>query len=51
MICTCSSVCVVQTTRKHFHLQTVCFSEDVSLKNICASSSWCRLGLTIFKIF
>ncbi|MFS7917305.1 hypothetical protein Hanom_Chr03g00187441 [Helianthus anomalus] len=46
-----SPVCAAQTTRRHCHLQTICFSEDVSLKNVCASSSWCRLDPTISKIF
>ncbi|MFS7945553.1 hypothetical protein Hanom_Chr06g00525631 [Helianthus anomalus] len=41
-LCAGSSVCAAQT---------VCFSEDVSLKNVCASSSWCRLGPTTSKIF
>ncbi|MFS8008620.1 hypothetical protein Hanom_Chr14g01274921 [Helianthus anomalus] len=50
-ICADSSVCASQTMHKHCHLWTVCFSEDVSLKNVCASSSWCRLGPTTSKIF
>ncbi|KAJ0509279.1 hypothetical protein HanIR_Chr11g0527071 [Helianthus annuus] len=33
-----SSIFVAQTTRKYCYAQTVCF-QDVSLKNICASSS------------
>ncbi|KAJ0535837.1 hypothetical protein HanIR_Chr09g0434971 [Helianthus annuus] len=50
-LCAGSSVCVAQTTRRYCHAQTVCFSEDVSLKNVCASSSWCRLDPTTSKIF
>lgn len=34
-----SFVCAAQTTRKHCPLQTVCYSEDVSLKNVCAPTS------------
>ncbi|MFS7971779.1 hypothetical protein Hanom_Chr09g00836891 [Helianthus anomalus] len=36
--------------RRHCHLETVCFSEDVLLKNVCASFSWCRLGVATFKV-
>ncbi|MFS7960691.1 hypothetical protein Hanom_Chr08g00706031 [Helianthus anomalus] len=50
-ICTCSPVCAAQTTRRHCYLQIVCFFEDVSLTNVCASSSWCRLRPITFKIF
>ncbi|KAF5772099.1 hypothetical protein HanXRQr2_Chr13g0572751 [Helianthus annuus] len=49
-ICAGSSVYAAQTTRRYCYLQTVCFF-DVSLKNICASSSWCKLGPTTYKIF
>ncbi|KAK1421454.1 hypothetical protein QVD17_23798 [Tagetes erecta] len=31
-VCASSYVCAAQTTRRHCHLQTVCFFEDVSLK-------------------
>ncbi|MFS7981402.1 hypothetical protein Hanom_Chr10g00950511 [Helianthus anomalus] len=28
--------------RGHCHLQTICFSKDVSLKNVCERSSWVK---------
>ncbi|MFS7937688.1 hypothetical protein Hanom_Chr05g00430641 [Helianthus anomalus] len=50
-LCAGSSVCAAQTTRRHCHAQTVCFFENVSLKKVCASSSWCRLVPATSKIF
>lgn len=38
-------------TRRRLGLQSVCFSKDVSLKNVCAPSSWCRHGLTSLHLF
>ncbi|MFS8017752.1 putative non-specific serine/threonine protein kinase [Helianthus anomalus] len=32
-------------------LNTVCFLEDLSLKMVCASSSWCRCGLMSSNLF
>ncbi|MFS7981516.1 hypothetical protein Hanom_Chr10g00951841 [Helianthus anomalus] len=49
--CGSSSFCAAQTTRRHYHLQIICLSEDVLLQNVCASCSWCRLGPTTSKIF
>ncbi|MFS7929947.1 hypothetical protein Hanom_Chr04g00338391 [Helianthus anomalus] len=42
--------CLCSADHRHCHLQTVCFSEDVLLKNVCVSSSWCRLGPATSKI-
>ncbi|MFS8015140.1 hypothetical protein Hanom_Chr15g01352851 [Helianthus anomalus] len=44
-------VCVTQTKRRCLGLQTICFLEDLSLKNLCASSFWCRLGLSSSNLF
>ncbi|MFS7917452.1 hypothetical protein Hanom_Chr03g00189251 [Helianthus anomalus] len=32
-------------------MHTVRFSKDVSLKDVCTSSYWCRIGLATSKIF
>lgn len=50
-ICVSSSVCAVQTTRRHRALQCVCFLEVRRHKNVCAWSSWCRLGLMSSHLF
>ncbi|MFS7992760.1 hypothetical protein Hanom_Chr12g01086121 [Helianthus anomalus] len=49
-ICGASSVCVTQTTRRLCLLQTVCYSDNVSLKNVCSSYYWCRLGLVTSNV-
>ncbi|MFS7930512.1 hypothetical protein Hanom_Chr04g00345191 [Helianthus anomalus] len=43
--------CLVQTMCRRMGLQTVCFLEDLLLKNICVSSFWCRLGLSSSNLF
>ncbi|MFS8017745.1 putative non-specific serine/threonine protein kinase [Helianthus anomalus] len=41
----------MSTPRRPLGLNTVCFLEDLSLKKICASSSWCRCGLMSSNLF
>ncbi|MFS7992884.1 hypothetical protein Hanom_Chr12g01087561 [Helianthus anomalus] len=46
-----TSVCAKKTKGRHRGLQCVCFSEDILLKNVCASSSWRRHGIGTSNLF
>ncbi|KAL8214371.1 hypothetical protein R6Q57_003820, partial [Mikania cordata] len=50
-VCVTSYVCAAQTREEVGPLQTVCFLADISLKNVCKSSSWCRREPTSSHIF
>ncbi|MFS7957612.1 hypothetical protein Hanom_Chr07g00668401 [Helianthus anomalus] len=46
-----TSVCAKKTKGRHRGLQCVCFSEDILIKNVYASSSWRRHGLGTSNLF